>query len=84
MGLFDEEIVHKENHTMEDRILLKAACEGCKDSLATIYGRYGPAVHDYLMRACPFGKPEKNLNLFGGVHALDHLAVIPRHPVGGI
>ena len=41
----------KDKHIIEDRMLLKRACEGCKDSLATIYGRYGPAVHDYLMRA---------------------------------
>jgi RNA polymerase sigma factor (sigma-70 family) len=44
--------MHRDSHKIEDRRLLKkAACEGCKDSLAVIYGRYGPVVHYYLMRA---------------------------------
>jgi RNA polymerase sigma factor (sigma-70 family) len=56
--LFDEEIVRTDNQKIEDRILLKAACEGCRDSLTVIYGRYGPAVHDYLMRAGADGMAE--------------------------
>ena len=32
---------------------------------------------------CPFGKPERNLNLSGGVGPLKHIPVIPRHPAVG-
>jgi len=58
MGLFDEEIVRTDNQKIEDRMLLKAACEGCRDSLTVIYGRYGPVVYDYLMRAGTDGMAE--------------------------
>jgi hypothetical protein len=33
--------------------------------------------------SCPFGKPEKNLNLSGGVGSLEHILVVPRHPSVG-
>jgi len=59
MGLFCGEIVCKDNHKIEDRILLKkAACEGCRDSLTIIYSRYQPVVYDYLMRAGADGVAE--------------------------
>jgi hypothetical protein len=32
---------------------------------------------------CPFGKPEKSLNLSGGVGPLEHIPVIPGHPAVG-
>ncbi len=33
--------------------------------------------------SCPFGKPEKNLNLSGGVSPLEGIGVVPRHPTVG-
>ncbi len=44
--------MRRDSHKIEDRILLrKAACQGCRDSLAMIYGKYQPIIHDYLKRA---------------------------------
>lgn len=48
-----------DNHKIEDRILLrKAACRGRGDSLAIIYTKYQPIVHDYLKRAGADGMAE--------------------------
>ena len=41
------------------------------------------AMH-FLEEACPFGRPEKNLNLSEGVGPLEHILVIPRHPAIGL
>lgn len=39
------------SYTIEDRVLLKKACLGCRGSLSAIYSKYKKAVSDYLKRA---------------------------------
>jgi len=58
MGLFCGEIVRKDNHKIDDRLLLKRACEGCKQSLSILYQKYRKPVCDFLHKVGADGLAE--------------------------
>ena len=58
MGLFYGEIVRKDNHKIDDRLLLKRACEGCKQSLSILYQKYRKPICDFLHKVGADGLAE--------------------------